>query len=156
LDSQTREILHLARLLNRIVEDMPSEKIDRYIVRDAQRVIEAIETLVRMHTAPGRGYLRSRVVSGPSLATHLSIPAQTRYAIDKQEVVDPLIFPKFPHALSVAELLGQLCVSGAEGLSEAESAHGESISARIPSPRGVQPACCACWCTSSGVQSSIS
>ncbi|MDA9524758.1 haloacid dehalogenase [Bradyrhizobium sp. CCBAU 11434] len=46
-----REILHLARLLSRIVEDMPSEKIDRYLVRDAQRVIEAIETLVRMHTA---------------------------------------------------------------------------------------------------------
>lgn len=46
-----REILHLARLLTRIVEDMPSEKIDRYVVRDAQRVIEAIETLVRMHTA---------------------------------------------------------------------------------------------------------
>ncbi len=46
-----REILHLARLLARIVEDLPSEKIDRYVVRDAQRVIEAIETLVRMHTA---------------------------------------------------------------------------------------------------------
>lgn len=28
-----------------------SETIDRYLVRDAQRVIEAIETLVRMHTA---------------------------------------------------------------------------------------------------------
>jgi heavy metal translocating P-type ATPase len=46
-----REILHLARLLARVVEDLPSEKIDRYLVRDAQRVIEAIETLVRMHTA---------------------------------------------------------------------------------------------------------
>lgn len=46
-----REILHLARLLTRIVEDLPSEKIDRYVVRDAQRVIEAVETLVRMHTA---------------------------------------------------------------------------------------------------------
>ncbi|WP_315707270.1 MULTISPECIES: heavy metal translocating P-type ATPase [unclassified Bradyrhizobium] len=46
-----REILHLARLLARIAEDLPSEKIDRYLVRDAQRVIEAIETLVRMHTA---------------------------------------------------------------------------------------------------------
>ncbi|HEU0145969.1 MAG TPA: heavy metal translocating P-type ATPase, partial [Bradyrhizobium sp.] len=46
-----REILHLARLLGRVVEDLPSEKIDRYLVRDAQRVIEAIETLVRMHTA---------------------------------------------------------------------------------------------------------
>ncbi|WGD55039.1 heavy metal translocating P-type ATPase [Bradyrhizobium sp. CB1650] len=46
-----REILHLARLLARIAEDLPLEKIDRYLVRDAQRVIEAIETLVRMHTA---------------------------------------------------------------------------------------------------------
>jgi hypothetical protein len=46
-----REILHLARLLARVVEDLPSEKLDRYLIRDAQRVIEAIETLVRMHTA---------------------------------------------------------------------------------------------------------
>jgi heavy metal translocating P-type ATPase len=46
-----REILHLARLLGRVADDLPTEKIDRYLVRDAQRVIEAIETLVRMHTA---------------------------------------------------------------------------------------------------------
>jgi heavy metal translocating P-type ATPase len=46
-----REILHLSRLLARVVEDLPSEKIDRYLVRDAQRVIEAIEALVRIHTA---------------------------------------------------------------------------------------------------------
>ena len=46
-----REILHLARLLARVVEDLPTEKVDRYLIRDAQRVIEAIETLVRMHTA---------------------------------------------------------------------------------------------------------
>lgn len=46
-----REILHFARLLARVAEDLPSEQIDRYLVRDAQRVIEAIETLVRMHTA---------------------------------------------------------------------------------------------------------
>ena len=46
-----REILHLARLLARVVEDLPTEKVDRYLVRDAQRIIEAIETLVRMHTA---------------------------------------------------------------------------------------------------------
>jgi hypothetical protein len=46
-----REILHLARLLSRVAEDLPSEKLDRYLIRDAQRVIEAIETLVRMHTA---------------------------------------------------------------------------------------------------------
>ena len=43
-----REILHLARLLARIVEDLPLEKIDRYSIRDAQRVTEA---LVRIHTA---------------------------------------------------------------------------------------------------------
>jgi heavy metal translocating P-type ATPase len=46
-----REILHLARLLARVVADLPSEKVDRYLVRDAQRVIEAIEALVRIHTA---------------------------------------------------------------------------------------------------------
>ena len=46
-----REILHQARLLSRVAEDLPVEKVDRYLVRDAQRVIEAIETLVRMHTA---------------------------------------------------------------------------------------------------------
>ncbi|WP_454624238.1 heavy metal translocating P-type ATPase [Bradyrhizobium cenepequi] len=41
-----REILHLARLLARIAEDLPLERVDRYLIRDAQRVIEAIETLV--------------------------------------------------------------------------------------------------------------
>lgn len=46
-----REILHLARLLGRVVEDLASEKIDRYLVRDAQRIIEGIENLVRIHTA---------------------------------------------------------------------------------------------------------
>jgi hypothetical protein len=45
------EILHLARLLARVVEDLSSEKIDRYLIRDAQRVIEAIEALARVHTA---------------------------------------------------------------------------------------------------------
>jgi hypothetical protein len=34
-----------------VVEDLSSEKVDRYLLHDAQRVIEAIETLVRMHTA---------------------------------------------------------------------------------------------------------
>jgi heavy metal translocating P-type ATPase len=46
-----REILHLARLLARIVEDLPLEKVDHYLVRDAQRVIEAIEAIVGVHTA---------------------------------------------------------------------------------------------------------
>ena len=46
-----REILHIARLLGRVAEDLPTEKIDRYLTRDAQRLIEAVETLVRLHTA---------------------------------------------------------------------------------------------------------
>jgi heavy metal translocating P-type ATPase len=46
-----REILHLARLLARLVEDLPLETIDRYLIRDAQRVIESIEALVRIHVA---------------------------------------------------------------------------------------------------------
>ena len=46
-----REILHLARLLARVAQELPSENVDRYLIRDAQRLIEAIETLVRLHTA---------------------------------------------------------------------------------------------------------
>jgi soluble P-type ATPase len=46
-----REILHLARLLARIVEDQPAEKVDQYWVREAQRVVESIEALVNVHTA---------------------------------------------------------------------------------------------------------
>lgn len=46
-----REILHLARLLARIVDDLPFDSVDHALQRDAQRVIEAIEALVRIHTA---------------------------------------------------------------------------------------------------------
>ena len=46
-----REILHLARLIARLADDLPSEKVDRYLIRDAQRLIEAVQTLVRLHTA---------------------------------------------------------------------------------------------------------
>jgi soluble P-type ATPase len=46
-----REILHLARLLARIASDLRTVDADRYLIRDAQRVIEAIESLVRMHSA---------------------------------------------------------------------------------------------------------
>ena len=46
-----REILHLARLLARLAEEVSSQTIDRYLVRDAQRAIESIEILVRMHVA---------------------------------------------------------------------------------------------------------
>ena len=46
-----REILHLGRLLGRISEGLKSEDADRYLIRDAQRVIESIESLVRLHNA---------------------------------------------------------------------------------------------------------
>ncbi len=46
-----REILHLARLLARLADDMPAQGIDRYLLRDAQRTIESIEILVRIHVA---------------------------------------------------------------------------------------------------------
>ena len=59
-----REILHLARLLARVVEDLPTEKVDRYLMRDAQRVIEAIETLVRMHTAQEEDIYEAVVAQG--------------------------------------------------------------------------------------------
>jgi cation transport ATPase len=46
-----REILHLARLLTRLSDGLKPEDADRYFVRDAQRVIESIESLVRIHSA---------------------------------------------------------------------------------------------------------
>jgi heavy metal translocating P-type ATPase len=46
-----REILHLARLIARLATDLSPADADRYLVRDAQRVIEAIESLVRLHNA---------------------------------------------------------------------------------------------------------
>lgn len=46
-----REILHLSRLLGRISDGMTEDLADKYLVRDAQRVIEAIESLVRIHNA---------------------------------------------------------------------------------------------------------
>jgi heavy metal translocating P-type ATPase len=46
-----REIMHLGRLLNRLADGLESGDADRYLVRDAQRVIEAIEALTRLHSA---------------------------------------------------------------------------------------------------------
>ena len=46
-----REILHLARLLSRLATGLVPEDADHYLVRDAQRVIESIESLVRLHNA---------------------------------------------------------------------------------------------------------
>jgi len=46
-----REILHLARLLARLSDGLKTGDADRYLVRDAQRIIESIESLVRLHNA---------------------------------------------------------------------------------------------------------
>lgn len=46
-----REIMHLARLLHRLTDGLKVQDIDRYLVRDAQRVIESVEALVRLHSA---------------------------------------------------------------------------------------------------------
>ena len=46
-----REILHLARLLGRLSDGLRTEDADRYLIRDAQRVIELIESLARIHNA---------------------------------------------------------------------------------------------------------
>lgn len=46
-----REILHQARLLSRIAHGLRAEDADKYLVRDAQRVIESIGALVRIHNA---------------------------------------------------------------------------------------------------------
>jgi hypothetical protein len=46
-----REIIHLARLLGQLADGLTAADIDRYLIRDAQRVIESIEALVRIHNA---------------------------------------------------------------------------------------------------------
>jgi heavy metal translocating P-type ATPase len=46
-----REITHLGRLLSRLADGLQPSDADRYLVRDAQRVIEAIEALTRLHSA---------------------------------------------------------------------------------------------------------
>src|SRR5215469_12168718 len=44
-----REIIHKARLLGRLADGLTAADTDHYLIRDAQRVIEAIEALVRLH-----------------------------------------------------------------------------------------------------------
>ncbi len=46
-----REILHLSRLLTKLASEIEIGDLDRYLIRDAQRVIESIESLVRIHNA---------------------------------------------------------------------------------------------------------
>lgn len=46
-----REIIHKARLLRRLTDGLTGLDADHYLIRDAQRVIETIEALVRLHNA---------------------------------------------------------------------------------------------------------
>ena len=46
-----RETIHLARLLHRRADGLSAADIDRYLIRDAQHIIESIEALVRIHNA---------------------------------------------------------------------------------------------------------
>jgi heavy metal translocating P-type ATPase len=46
-----REIMHLARLLGHLADALKPQDIDRYLIHDAQRVIESLEALVRLHSA---------------------------------------------------------------------------------------------------------
>ncbi len=46
-----REIIHLARLLRRLADGLTPQDTDRYLIRDAQRVIESLDALVRLHNA---------------------------------------------------------------------------------------------------------
>lgn len=46
-----REIIHLARLLRRLTDGLSATDTDRYVIRDAQRIVESIEALVRLHNA---------------------------------------------------------------------------------------------------------
>ena len=46
-----REIMHLSRLLTQLAQGLTPGDADRYLIRDAQRVIESVEALVRIHNA---------------------------------------------------------------------------------------------------------
>ncbi len=45
------EIIHLARLLHRLTSGLTPEDTDHYLIRDAQRIIESLDALVRIHNA---------------------------------------------------------------------------------------------------------
>jgi heavy metal translocating P-type ATPase len=46
-----REIIHMARLLRRLRGGLTPQDVDHYLIRDAQRIVESIEALVRIHNA---------------------------------------------------------------------------------------------------------
>jgi hypothetical protein len=46
-----REIIHQSRLLTRMTDGLTAKDVDWHLIRDAQRVIESLEALVRLHNA---------------------------------------------------------------------------------------------------------
>ena len=54
-----REIIHLARLLRRLTEGLSSSAIDRYLIRDAQRIIEFDRGACAPPQRSGRRHLRA-------------------------------------------------------------------------------------------------
>jgi hypothetical protein len=60
-----REIIHLARLLGEISGGLVAADADRYLIRDAQRVIESVESLVRIHNAQEED-IYQHAVAGPA------------------------------------------------------------------------------------------
>jgi len=68
-----REILHMARLLARLADGLDPAAADRYLIRDGQRIVESIESLVRIHSAQeediyenaGLAFVSRRLGAGP-------------------------------------------------------------------------------------------
>ncbi len=58
-----REIIHLGRLLGQLADGLTAKDADRYLIRDAQRVIESVEALVRVHNAQEEDIYEHAVVS---------------------------------------------------------------------------------------------
>ena len=66
-----REILHLARLIGRLGKDIAPADADRYVVRDAQRVIES---LVRLHNAQEED-IYEHAAQGVAVRTGVRLPS---------------------------------------------------------------------------------
>jgi heavy metal translocating P-type ATPase len=59
-----REILHLGKLLARLSDGLQPKGADRYLIRDAQRIIESIDSLVRIHNAQEEEIYESALSNG--------------------------------------------------------------------------------------------
>jgi heavy metal translocating P-type ATPase len=58
-----REIIHLGRLLGQLAQGLAVKDADRYLIRDAQRAIESVEALVRIHNAQEEDIYEHAIVS---------------------------------------------------------------------------------------------